>query len=327
VTVRLALAGDTMLGRGVAQRLLADPRWPLFDPEVVEAASTADLFLLNLECCISERPERWPDPHKPFFFRAPPVAADRLREAGVDAVTLANNHALDYRAEALEDTWKHLDRAGIEWVGAGPDEAAARAPLILDVAGTRVAVVAVADHPSEYAAGPDQPGIAYADLWIGTPDWLLRSVAEVDADLVLVTPHWGPNMVAEPVPHVRIAAQHLLEAGAGVIAGHSAHVFHGVARAGPSLVLYDLGDFIDDYAVDEELRNDLGLLWLLDVGGAGPTRVEALPLALDYCSTRVAAPKEAAWIRDRLRRACAPFGSDVREEHGRFIVEAAGGPP
>ncbi|MER3412534.1 MAG: poly-gamma-glutamate biosynthesis protein, partial [Thermoleophilia bacterium] len=78
------------------------------------------------------------------------------------------------------------------------------------------------------------------------------------ADLVLVTPHWGPNMAVEPVPHVRRAACELVEAGASLVAGHSAHVFQGVQGR----VLYDLGDFLDDYRVDPELRNDLGLLWL-----------------------------------------------------------------
>jgi len=72
--VRLALAGDTMLGRGVAARLETRPPSALFAPELVEVAQEADLFVLNLECCISERGEPWPDPRKPFFFRAPPVA-------------------------------------------------------------------------------------------------------------------------------------------------------------------------------------------------------------------------------------------------------------
>src|SRR5919112_1705057 len=121
MAVTLALAGDTMLGRGVAERLVADPGWELFAPGVVAFAAQADLFVLNLECCISERGERFPEPGKPFFFRAPPVAAERLAELGVDCVTLANNHALDYGAEALLDTLEHLGAAGVAWVGAGED--------------------------------------------------------------------------------------------------------------------------------------------------------------------------------------------------------------
>src|SRR5438552_8099001 len=78
----LALAGDTMLGRGVAERLSADPAAPLIAPQVADQLATADAFVLNLECCISDRGEPFPDPGKPFFFRAPPVAASRLAELG-----------------------------------------------------------------------------------------------------------------------------------------------------------------------------------------------------------------------------------------------------
>ena len=314
VAVTLALAGDTMLGRGVGERLAADPRAALVAPAVAEAAAQADLFVLNLECCISERGERFPEPGKPFFFRAPRVAAERLAELGVDCVTLANNHALDYGAEALLDTFEHLRAAGVAWVGAGEDEAAARASRRLG----RVRIVAVSDHPAAYAAGPDRPGIAFADLRREPPpDWLLAAARPAaPGEIVLVTPHWGPNMTAEPVPHVRAAAPALVDAGATLVAGHSAHVFQGVAGR----VLYDLGDFVDDYAVDAELRNDLGLLWLVTVDERGPRRIEALPLALDYAHTRPAAGEEFAWVARRFGELCAALGTAVAVEGGRLVV-------
>jgi poly-gamma-glutamate capsule biosynthesis protein CapA/YwtB (metallophosphatase superfamily) len=229
MALRLALAGDTMLGRGVAERLRGDPRAPLVAPEVAEAVASADLFVLNLECCISERGERLPDPHKRFFFRAPPVAAERLAELGVDAVTLANNHALDYGPVALLDTLDHLDRAGIAHVGAGADADAARAPATIGADAVRLRVVAASDHPADCAAGPGRPGIAYADLRRGeVPVWLLDSARpDAWASAVLVTPHWGPNMRAEPLARVRRAAAALVAAGATLVAGHSAHVFQG----------------------------------------------------------------------------------------------------
>ena len=87
-------------------------------------------------------------------------------------------------------------------------------------------------------------------------------------------------MVADPVPHVRRAAHALRDAGATIVAGHSAHVFHGV----DGNVLYDLGDFLDDYATSA-LRNDLGLLFLVELDELGPRRLEAVPLALDFCRT------------------------------------------
>jgi poly-gamma-glutamate capsule biosynthesis protein CapA/YwtB (metallophosphatase superfamily) len=318
MAVTLALAGDTMLGRGVAEQLDADPAHRLFAPEVREFAAAADLFVLNLECCVSARGERFPEPRKPFFFRAPPVAAERLAELGVDCVTLANNHALDYGPQALLDTLDHLRAARIAAVGAGADVAAARAPVVLAARGLRVRVVAASDHPAAFAASDDRPGIAYADLiGDGMPDWLRGLAAPgPDADVVVVSPHWGPNMRAEPVAHVRAAARALVAAGATVVAGHSAHVFQGVEGR----VLYDLGDFVDDYAVDRDLRNDLGLLWRVTLDAAGPHRVEALPLALDYAHTRAATGAEAAWVLARLRGLCAAFGTDVDVEDGRAVV-------
>src|SRR5207248_6018020 len=179
---------------------------------------------------------------------------------GVDCVTLANNHVLDFGQDALLDTLAHPDAAGIRVVGAGTDVELARAPVVLEAGGLELAVIAFADHPVEYAATTDRPGIAYADLQDELPDWVTRFP---EADMVLVTPHWGPNMTAEPLAYVRDAADALVEAGATFVAGHSAHVFHGISRR----VLYDLGDFIDDYAVDRKLRNDLGLLYLVDLAG------------------------------------------------------------
>ncbi len=322
MTATLALAGDTMLGRGVADVLRADPRAPLVSPEVAEHLGRADALVLNLECCISERGKPFPDPVKPFFFRAPRAAAERLAELGVNAVTLANNHALDYGTEALLDTLSLLEGAGIGTVGAGENEELARSPYRLRCRELGLRLVAFCDHPAAFAAGPDRPGVAFTDLNSGLPAWV-RDAASPDADgreAVLVMPHWGPNMVLEPLPRVRRAADELLAAGATLVAGHSAHVFQGVSGR----VLFDLGDFIDDYAVDRQLRNDLGLLWFVELDADKPFRIQALPLGLDYCFTRVATPQESEWIARRLRALCTPFGTAVGSSDGLIDVRAGG---
>ncbi len=186
--MRLALAGDTMLGRKVAERLRGAGFKSLFAPEVVEAARTADLMIVNLECCISERGA--PAPDRFFHFRAPPAAAETLAHLGVDCVTLANNHALDYGPEALRDTIEHLDAAGIRSVGAGISHDRARAPLALEANGERLVVIACSDHPAEYGAGPDRPGIAFADLWREeVPQWMLEPLRGGGSQPVLVCPH------------------------------------------------------------------------------------------------------------------------------------------
>ena len=195
-------------------------------------------------------------------------------------MTLANNHVLDFGPDALQDTLEHLQAAGVAAVGAGPDDAAARAPVTLRGGGERVRIVAVADHPPAYAAAPDRPGIAFADLARhDIPAWLREcSAPGPDADVVVVSPHWGPNMRARPVAHVRRAAAALTQAGATLVAGHSAHVPQGPSGR----TLFDLGDFVDDYSVSSLLRNDLGLLWLitLDAGGPAPCRRRAREAAV-----------------------------------------------
>ncbi|MGA7270176.1 MAG: CapA family protein [Acidimicrobiia bacterium] len=316
-TLRLALAGDTMLGRMVGKVLAEEPHRALFSDEVVAAVREADLFVLNLECCISERGERWADPSKPFFFRAPPRAVEVLKQLGVDCVTLANNHALDYGPVALEDTLDLLAGADIEVVGAGRNLAEARRSALLSHHGFRLRVVGFTDHPAEFGAGEETPGVAYTDLGGGVPGWVLDTLSVEGDSAVLVTPHWGPNMTASPVRRVREAATSLVEVGATLVAGHSAHVFHGVAGR----VLYDLGDFVDDYAVDHHLRNDLGLLFLVDLGPYGPRRLEAVPLALEFCHTRLARADEAARIAHRFQVACAEFGTDVDVSGDRLVVE------
>jgi poly-gamma-glutamate capsule biosynthesis protein CapA/YwtB (metallophosphatase superfamily) len=314
-TITLALAGDTMLGRKVAEAIDRDGPDSLFADEVIALTRSADLFVLNLECCISSRGSPWPDPRKPFFFRAPPAAIEVLTRLGVDCVTLANNHALDFDRVALLDTFEHLREADIDWVGAGRTVEEARAPTILERNGLRVGVIGCSDHPSDFAAGPETPGIAYVDLRRGL-DWLPDTIARLEADAVLVTPHWGPNMNPEPLPYVRRAAAALREAGATIVVGHSAHVFQGVEGG----ILYDLGDFIDDYAVDRK-RNDLGLLFFVTLDEQGPLRVEAVPLKLEYCHTRLADGEDAEWIRRRFRTACAALGTEAAEEDGRLVVD------
>jgi poly-gamma-glutamate synthesis protein (capsule biosynthesis protein) len=130
-------------------------------------------------------------------------------------------------------------------------------------------------------------------------------------------------MTSEPLPYVRRAARQLLEAGAALVAGHSAHVFHGLEPG----VLYDLGDFVDDYALDPVLRNDLGLLFLVTFEDSRAIALEALPLKLDYCHTRLATGEDAVWVRRRLELACRVLGTAVETSDGRLLARLDGPPP
>ena len=208
-------------------------------------------------------------PGKPFFFRGPLPQLMRCGRSGWRAVSLANNHALDYEEEALADTLELLAGGGVAAAGAGAGAEAARRPVVVEAGGQRVGMLCVADHPHEYAAGPRKCGIAHAELQRGVPDWLLEEMALLSerCELTIVYPHWGPNMSSSPASWQRRAATALQDAGASLVAGHSAHVFHGIEWGEGGVVLYDLGDALDDYRVDPVLRNDLGILAIWRPGG------------------------------------------------------------
>jgi hypothetical protein len=321
--VRIGLLGDVMLGRQVASALAAGPPEDVWSDELAELCRSCDALVCNLECCVSERGTRTERiPGKPFFFRAPPgPALDALATVGTTAVSLANNHALDYEEQALLDTLEHLAEAGIAMAGAGADRAAARRGVVVEAGGARLGLLAATDHPAEYAAVEDTPGVAFADLHAGLPDWVRYELRRLrtQTDLVLAFPHWGPNMSTEPDRWQKERAEELIAAGADLVAGHSAHVFHGVGRIQGRPVLFDLGDALDDYRVDRERRNDLGILAVWSPG-AEP-EIELAGLSLDYCRTELARGKDAGWIAARLADACAALGTRAeRIDDHRFVI-------
>jgi hypothetical protein len=325
MTRSIGLLGDVMLGRGVAERLAAGAPEEVWAPELIEITSSLELLVCNLECAVSDRGrpvELVKSSRHPFFFRAPPQAVVSLQTIGVDAVGLANNHALDFGSDGLSDTIRHLQDAGIGTTGAGEGIERARVGIVVTGPNMRVGLIAVSDHPPEFAAGPGRAGISYAPLRKGVPGWLIDEIRRLrqTCDLVLAFPHWGPNMTIRPAPWQRRVAAEMLRAGTDLVAGHSAHVFHGIEQTEHGLVAYDLGGALDDYTVDPVLRNDLGLLALWNVG-VEEASLELVGLVLDYCYTRLATGAEADWIASRLDNACAELGTSVeRVGEQRFRV-------
>jgi poly-gamma-glutamate synthesis protein (capsule biosynthesis protein) len=301
---------------------------------VLDRLRELDGLFVNLECCLSTRGERWTRTHRPFHFRADPDwAVPALEAAGVEWATLANNHLLDYGETALLDTLDHLDSAGIAHSGAGEDEAHARSPAIVTVEAAegaddlRIAFVAATDNTPEFAADADSPGTAYLDLSEEAEARepiaeMLARARETDPDLLVVSLHWGPNMVEEPPGHFRRFGRWLAERGVDLVHGHSAHVFQGVEVHDGTPILYDCGDFVDDYAVDDELRNDRSFLFEVAVASDGEIReLRLVPTEIRNCEVREASRRAAAWSRARMRELSAAFGTEFEDEDGELVLE------
>jgi len=327
--LRLLLAGDAMLGRGVDDMIARHGvDWPLAG--LKPALAGADLFAVNLECAITAADTWYLGPAKAFYFRARPAAAELLRRAGVGLCTLANNHALDAGPEGLLDTLDILRRHGIASVGAGADAKAAWASAVLQVAGQRLGVLACCDHQPDFAAGPHSPGIAYLD--VADPDQVdallgrVRSLAAA-VDHAIVALHWQPNWVPRVSADYQSLAQRLVEAGARLVWGHSPHHFLGVQWLGSSVVLYSTGGLIDDYAVDAQFRNDRQLLFEIGVAPDGVERVRTLPLRLELARTKPAEGADRRWIARRFAALCAEHTSRVDDDGVWLRVSPMSGQP
>jgi poly-gamma-glutamate capsule biosynthesis protein CapA/YwtB (metallophosphatase superfamily) len=293
--------------------------------DVLPLLLSADLRVINLECAITEHRRLWSRTPKVFHFRADPVAVEVLRAARVDACSLANNHTLDFEERGLLDTLDNLEAAGIRYAGAGRDAEEAARPVLLDGG---IALVAFTDNEPPFAAGPDRPGTNY--LPVSTEPAVLRRVEEVmvaareaGARTVIFSNHWGPNMVARPPEAFRRFARAVVDLGADVYYGHSAHVFQGVEVYRGRPILYDTGDFIDDYAVDPNLRNDRSFLFRLSLEGGEFKRLELFPVVLPYARVELAAGDERSAILGLMQNLSAELGTTFERRGDRLVFEPA----
>ncbi len=320
--ITLALTGDVMLGRGVNETLrAAPPEEPWGD--VLPLLGSADLRIINLECAITEHKRPWSRTPKVFHFRADPLAVDVLRAAHVDACSLANNHTLDFEEQGLLDTLEHLETSGIRYVGAGRNLEEAMRPALLEEG---VALVAFTDNEPPFAAGPDKPGTSYLPVSL-EPEVLRRveeavmAAREAGANAVVFSNHWGPNMVQRPSESFRRFARAVVDRGADVYYGHSAHVFQGVEIYRGKPILYDTGDFIDDYAVDPNLRNDYSFLFRVCMDGGDLNRLELFPVVLPYARVELAEGTERDDILNRMVGLSGEMGTAFDRREDRLVFE------
>lgn len=315
VDARLGLTGDVMLGRNVSDRWSEGPPTGVWG-STLERLDGLDGLFVNLECCVSDRGSR--RPARTYYFRADPDwAVPALDAGGVTWAGLANNHLLDYGPVALADTRDHLAGADIAHSGAGPDLSAAIDPAVVDVGGLTVAVLAFTDQSQSYGAGADSPGTAYARLeWTNRRtrrlvEEAMERARSADPDLVIASLHWGPNWVTEPADAQRRFAHWLVDRGVDVVHGHSAHVIQGIELYQGRPILYDTGDFVDDYAVKPDLHNDRSFLFELQIEDGEAIALELIPVEIIDSAVHRASEDAADWLRERMRSLSSPFDTTL----------------
>ncbi|MEX2228850.1 MAG: CapA family protein [Dehalococcoidia bacterium] len=242
--VTIAAVGDLMFAREVTD-LMTEHGADYPFARVRALFAGADVVVGNLEGTFTDRGAPLA---KRYTFRAPPALAATLTSAGFDAVTLANNHAYDFGNDGLMDTLAAVRATGTAAFGAGADEAAARAPAIVEARGVRIALLGYNDIGEVRMAQGADPGVARADEALIARDGAAAAAA---ADFVVVFMHWGVEYSREPTERQRALARVAVAAGASAVIGSHPHVLQPWVRVDDAVVLYSLGNFVFDLDPDD----------------------------------------------------------------------------
>jgi len=253
--VTLAFAGDVHFQAHLAA-MLDHPRGAL--GPIATTLRAADLAMVNLESAVtgSQVPaaKELESPDQRYWFKTSPVAFDVLAEAGIDVVTMANNHGADYGSAGVADSLRAARGGPVAVVGIGRNRAEAFTPFRTTINDTDIAVLAADASPLEslaavWSAGPSTPGLAAAHT--DRPRALLAAVHAVamTAEVVVVYLHWGEELYRCPTHQQLATARALASAGADVVVGSHAHVLLGSEQIGETYVNYGLGNFV--WYIDE----------------------------------------------------------------------------
>ncbi|GHT90937.1 hypothetical protein FACS1894140_0480 [Spirochaetia bacterium] len=290
----VASAGDLMLDRGASDILFREGPEGIFGGTAAFLAGS-DLALVNLEGAVSSRGEKV---KKSFNFRFDPKVAPALRDSGIDAVLLANNHAFDYGETAFLDTLTHLQEANIGILGAGLSDIAAALPWTFQKGGTTVQVFGLASYPRErngwdglnVAAEPEKPGLLHAGK--GGGDRLKANFIREKADaLDIVLFHGGEEWSRRPNTATRQLYTDLIQQGADLVIGSHPHVVQGFEWIEGKPVFWSLGNYVFG-GMDNTEGGEEGLFIRLGFIGSRMIYLDPYPLTLTHTRTSLAPPEK-----------------------------------
>ncbi len=321
--IRIGFTGDVMLGRNVNEIQKERPPEAIWG-DILSEINNLDGLFINLECCISDRGSPWKKTPRAFHFRADPGwAIEALKKANVRWCNLANNHMMDYREEALLDTINYLKKGEIRHSGAGINRKEAFEPSVLDINNLKIAFISFSEDPKEYSADKEKPGIAYIDLDNFKEDILdiLDRVEKKNPDIMVASGHLGPNMVEKPTDKIQKFVHFLIDNGVDIFHGHSAHIFQGVEVYKGSPILYDTGDFIDDYRVDPILKNNRSFLFKVVIDKNKITKIGFFPVKISEYSVQTVDENTKKWCFNRIKNLSKEFGTSFEKKDKELILK------
>ena len=323
----LAAAGDVMLDRGVATAMLKHGEsWPF--SAVSDILKAADIAFVNLETSVSDRGRRMPG--KGIWFRTKPERLGLLKSAGIDIVSVANNHIMDYDEISLLDTMSHLDDTGIAYVGAGTDLTSARMGKVITSGGVKVGFLAYSDfhdifwsffYTRAFAAGENRPGMAPALIWMMQEDISRMKRA---ADFVVVSVHWGQEYMRMPEKAQIDRAHAAIEAGADIVLGHHPHVLQPFEAYKGGLIFYSFGNFVFDQDFGNTTESMIARI-KLSLGEL--PEAEIIPLRITDARPALMGLKEASDSIAALRKDTGKLGTDLYTHKGLGYISAGSGTP
>jgi poly-gamma-glutamate synthesis protein (capsule biosynthesis protein) len=344
--VSIGVVGDLMIRTpGLVGRFEDDHAFRA----LLEELRRSGPVVANLEVPLSRRGQPVP---KTVNLRADPDVIEDVLALGVHAVTLANNHLMDYGADAMFDTLAACDRAGLARFGAGADLEAALAAVWLEADGRRIALLSVScTLPIESDAGERRPGIAplrvrfafEADVNLqaeqpGTMPWVHSWAVEADrdrvcraiavcrgagADAVVVAIHWGvPSYWLSPyqgllAEYQRPLAHALIEAGADAVCGHHPHQLHPIEVYGGKPILYSLGNFLFEgpWTFGTMVMDSDSFIARLSFGDR--IGCELVPLRLNENGVPIyAGGADGIAVLEKVRELSRPFGTEFEIRDG-----------
>ena len=238
----ITFTGDVLLTDYMIQNYKRAGIKGLLDDNLYELLSNADINMINQEFPFSKRGT--PMKNKEYTFRTSPEYVSVFKDMGVDIVTLANNHALDYGIDALLDTFTTLDDAGIKYIGAGKNLDRAKQIEYIDVNGHRIAFIGASRvlPVVEWYATATRPGML--STYDPTLTCELIKEAKKQADYVVVYVHWGVEHTERPVAYQQNMGKQYIDSGADIVVGSHTHSLQGVEFYKDKPIVYSLGNFI-----------------------------------------------------------------------------------